>query len=207
MLFSPNSVWLRYVSWVRVALAATALGMSFLYPLKSPATFQILIVVFLGYTIVVAIRVKGLSGVMGLLAIFIDTIFFLVLASFGPERLIWMAAMFFLYLLTEALVFYTSLELVVIASVCAIFGAVLPYGPIRALQPTVLVAGTLACGFAIAQKRQNHRMAHLTERLLEVQKNADKAVEAERQRIASDFHDGPLQSFISVQMRLDILKK
>jgi signal transduction histidine kinase len=32
-------------------------------------------------------------------------------------------------------------------------------------------------------------------------------VEDERQRIASDFHDGPLQSFISLQMRLEILRK
>src|ERR1039458_8608806 len=31
--------------------------------------------------------------------------------------------------------------------------------------------------------------------------------ERERQRIASDFHDGPLQSFISLQMRLEILRK
>jgi signal transduction histidine kinase len=96
---------------------------------------------------------------------------------------------------------------VVIASVCAIFGAILPNRAIRALEPTVLVAGTLACGFAITQKRQKHRMDQLTDRLTEVQKNADKAVEAERQRIASDFHDGPLQSFISMQMRLEILKK
>jgi signal transduction histidine kinase len=97
--------------------------------------------------------------------------------------------------------------LVVIASICAVFIAVLPYEPIRALEPTVLVAGTLACGFAISQKRQKHRMQQLTESMAEVQKNAEKAVEAERQRIAADFHDGPLQNFISVQMRLEILRK
>src|ERR1022692_4003621 len=36
---------------------------------------------------------------------------------------------------------------------------------------------------------------------------ARRAREVERQRIASDFHDGPLQSFISLQMRLEILRK
>ena len=137
MLFTRNFVWFRYVSWARVALAASALVFSFLYPPRQPATFHILIAVFLSYTLVVALRVKGLSGMMGLLAIFVDTIFFLILASFGAERLIWMAAVFFLYLLTEALVFYTSLELVVIASVCAVFGALLPYGPIRSLEPWI----------------------------------------------------------------------
>jgi two-component system sensor histidine kinase DegS len=36
---------------------------------------------------------------------------------------------------------------------------------------------------------------------------AEIARENERQRIAADFHDGPLQSFISFQMRLEIIRK
>jgi len=36
---------------------------------------------------------------------------------------------------------------------------------------------------------------------------AETARESERQRIAADFHDGPLQSFISFQMRLEIIRK
>jgi len=40
-----------------------------------------------------------------------------------------------------------------------------------------------------------------------IRSQAQGAREAERQRIAADFHDGPLQSFISFQMRLEIVKK
>jgi signal transduction histidine kinase len=43
--------------------------------------------------------------------------------------------------------------------------------------------------------------------VVEAEKAAEKAREQERIRIASDFHDGPLQSFISLQMRLEILRK
>jgi signal transduction histidine kinase len=44
--------------------------------------------------------------------------------------------------------------------------------------------------------------------LLEQTKIAEqKAREDEARRIAADFHDGPLQSFISLQMRLEILRK
>src|SRR5262249_44912826 len=50
-------------------------------------------------------------------------------------------------------------------------------------------------------------MARLNEKMNEVRAAADKAREEESQRIASDFHDGPLQSFISLQMRLEILRK
>src|SRR6185295_3074552 len=89
---------------------------------------------------------------------------------------------------------------------CAIFCAVLP-GPIWGLESTVLVAGSLACGFAISQQRQKLRTEQLAEQLSAAEKNAEKTLEMERQRIASDFHDGPLQSFISLQMRLEILRK
>jgi signal transduction histidine kinase len=40
-----------------------------------------------------------------------------------------------------------------------------------------------------------------------IRSQAQNAREAERQRIAADFHDGPLQSFISFQMRLEIVKR
>jgi two-component system sensor histidine kinase DegS len=40
-----------------------------------------------------------------------------------------------------------------------------------------------------------------------IRSQAEGAREAERQRIAADFHDGPLQSFISFQMRLEVIKK
>jgi two-component system sensor histidine kinase DegS len=40
-----------------------------------------------------------------------------------------------------------------------------------------------------------------------IRSQAQTAREAERQRIAADFHDGPMQSFISFQMRLEIVRK
>jgi signal transduction histidine kinase len=71
----------------------------------------------------------------------------------------------------------------------------------------VLVAGVLTCGFAVHKRRRETRIGQLNQKLEEVRKDAEKARDAERQRIASDFHDGPLQSFISLQMRLEILRK
>lgn len=199
--------WFRYIAWGRVALAAVALGFSFLYPLGSPTVVRSLFGVFLLYTVLVAARFKGMKGLLGLIGLAGDVLFFLVLATLGSERLLWIASVFFLYLLTEALVFYTSLELVVIAGICAIFGAILPNESIRALEPTVLVAGTLACGFAVSQQRQKRTLDAVNGRIGVIEKSAEKAREEERVRIAADFHDGPLQNFISLQMRLEILRK
>jgi signal transduction histidine kinase len=199
--------WLRYIAWVRTALAAAALGFTFLYPLSSPVVTRSLFAAFLVYTALVALRFKGLKGFAGLVVLAGDVLFFLVLATLGPGHLVWMSAVFFLYLLTEALAFYTSVELVVVAGICAIFGAILPSESIRQIEPTVLVAGTLACGFAVTQQRQRRQMEGVADRIAAAGKAADKARDDERARIAADFHDGPLQSFISLQMRLEILRK
>jgi signal transduction histidine kinase len=200
--------WLPYIAWVRVAFAATALGLSFAFPPPgSPIVVQALFGVFLVYGVLVAARFKGMKGLLGLLALASDVLFFLVLGTLGSEKLLWIASVFFLYLLTEALIFYTSLELVVIAGICAIVGAILPNDSIHALEPTVLVAGTLACGFAVAQQRQSRTLEAVSDRIVAAEKSAERAREDERSRIAADFHDGPLQTFISLQMRLEILRK
>jgi signal transduction histidine kinase len=65
----------------------------------------------------------------------------------------------------------------------------------------------LACGFAVYQRRQGALTEALAGKLDAAQKAAETAREEESQRIAADFHDGPLQSFISLQMRLEILRK
>jgi signal transduction histidine kinase len=203
-----TATWLLYIAWARVAFAAIALALSFAFsPAGSPVVVRALFGVFLVHTVLVALRFKGMKGLLGLLALAGDVLFFLVLATLGSDRLLWIASVFFLYLLTEALIFYTSLEVVVIAGICAIFGAILPNESIHALEPTVLVAGTLACGFAVTQQRQRGTLEAVSDRVVAAEKSAQKAREEERVRIAADFHDGPLQSFISLQMRLEILRK
>jgi signal transduction histidine kinase len=202
-----NDSPLRFLPWVRAGLAVTALVLSYFYPPAATSVSHVLIALFCVYTVVVAIRAPAMSGTLGLLALFADTVFFVILGSFAGGGLIGVAAAFFLYLLTEGLVYYGALELFMVCGVCAVFCIVLPSGPLRALLPTVLVAGALACGFAVSRQKQKRRTESLNEKLAEAQKAAQKAGEAERQRIASDFHDGPLQSFISLQMRLEILRK
>jgi signal transduction histidine kinase len=202
-----NPSWPRYIGWARAALAAVALALSFLYPIPNATIFRVLIGVFFAYTLLIAARMRGLQGKFGMLALAGDTAFFLVVASLGSERSLWMASVFFLYLLTEALVFYTSLEMAAIAGICAICCGLLPFEPLRMLLPTVLVTGTLASGFAVSQQRQKRAAEAMNRKIAAVEKGAEKAREEERQRIASDFHDGPLQNFISLQMRLEILRK
>ena len=204
MLFPLKFDWPRQIAWVRVLLAAATLGICYFYPLHAaPALFFYgLLVLYLVVSLIVVVRGTRPGGLLGLLALFCDAVFFLALVSFGADRL-WLASIFFLYLLAEALAFYGPLEVVMVVAVAAAFCAILPYDGTRG----VLVAGALTCGCAVHKRRYKVRIEQLTEKVEEVQKAAEKSREAERQRIASDFHDGPLQSFISLQMRLEILRK
>jgi signal transduction histidine kinase len=141
----------------------------------------------------------------GLLALFGDTVFFLILASYGAERMLWIASIYYLFLLTEALVFYSALEVGVIVGVSSVFCLVMPSNSVP--DHTVIIAGLVACGFAVTKRQQAFEIENLRAKLADAEKAAEKAGELERVRIASDFHDGPLQSFISLQMRLEILRK
>jgi signal transduction histidine kinase len=60
---------------------------------------------------------------------------------------------------------------------------------------------------AVYRKRELAELEQIRDDLQAARAAADKATDLERQRIGSDFHDGPLQSFISLQMRLEILRK
>lgn len=206
MLVPPDFAWPRYVSWARISLSAAALVATYLLSPASPRIY-LLLGTFLAYSVALAIRSRWQSGAFGLLVLFSDTIFFLIVAGFGTGHLLWLASLFYLYLLAEALVFYTQVEVLVVAAVSAAFCAVLPAAEIRFLELTVVVAGAVAVAFAINKQRQQAKVEELERKLREAQTTAQKACEQERVRIASDFHDGPLQSFISLQMRLEILRK
>lgn len=207
VLFTANFAWPRYLAWARVLLAGVALVFTYLYYTGGAAPlFYSLMGLYLAYGLIVALRGRGASGMLGLLALFGDTVYFLIIASGKSEPILWLASGFYLYLLTEALIFYSTVEVAVIAAVSTVFCALLPYGG-WVLERTVVVGGALACGFAATVRRQSIEIARLKERTAEAELAAEKAGESERVRIASDFHDGPLQSFISLQMRLEILRK
>jgi len=198
--------WKRHLAWMRVLLTAIAAIVAGLATRRLTPVVALL-AVYLIASLVGAIRGAGQRGLLGMLALFADTVYFLVVLYFGGERMEWPSAAFFLYLLSEALIFAGPVEVTVIAAVAAIFGAVLPNRDVRTLESMVLVAGTLACGFAFYARRQSALTEELVAKLGAALKDAEKAREEESQRIASDFHDGPLQSFISLQMRLEVLRK
>lgn len=207
MIFPPKFQWPRYLAVARVLLAAAGLLVIHFSEPEAPAYLYAISALFLVYGLALSLTGWARSGMTGLLALFVDTVLLLVLVSYGAEWLLSLTSVLFLFVLVEALAFYGPLEVVGISAAAAIFCLALPSPAMRPMARTVIVAGALASGFSVYKRRQSQEAAGLTSGLDEARKDAEKARDVERHRIASDFHDGPLQSFISLQMRLEILRK
>jgi signal transduction histidine kinase len=201
----PQESWPKAIAWTRVALAAAAIALNYIY-LPGSLFYQILLAIFLIYSLLTAVRASQPAGVLAMLALFADAVYFLVIAVHG-DLLVWFASLLFLFLMVEATLLYTVVEVALITGVSTLFCTVLLIGDLRELQRTILVMGIFACGCAIQQRRQAVEIVTLRKGLEAAKVAAAKAREDEAQRIAADFHDGPLQSFISLQMRLEILRK
>jgi signal transduction histidine kinase len=149
----------------------------------------------------------GRGGMAGLLALFQDAVFLLVASSYGAERLLWWSSAFYLFVLAEGIAFYGPLEVGVAGGVVALFCILAPQPGLRDLEYTAVVGGALGCWLAAARRRSEQDEVGMAGQVEEVRRGAQRSAEDERQRIASDFHDGPLQNFISLQMRLEVLRK
>jgi len=197
----------RWVAIVRAVLAIAAVALDFFY-LKQRGVLIYVLAGYGAYASGVAVSGNPRAGMVALLALFGDTVYFLLLAGNLTESLPWLATAYLLFLLSEGLLLHDAVEVAVVAATTAIFCALVPQPEgLRALERTAVVGGVLACGMAVHRKREQAEIDQIRDDLQAARAAADKATDLERQRIGSDFHDGPLQSFISLQMRLEILRK
>jgi signal transduction histidine kinase len=197
----------RYLSIARLVLASACLLIQlFFAPVGTwLVTLSIGVFALLSYY---ALRKRHrLEGRFGAFVLFVDTLFFILLARYGSMETLWLAPLFYVYLLLSAVSLYTPREVLIVCVGCTLFFATTHPGPQFVLRETILVAGAFACAFSFQKRRLEQRLEELMEQARQSEDVAAAAREAEQQRIAADFHDGPLQSMISIQMRLEILRK
>jgi signal transduction histidine kinase len=149
---------------------------------------------------------KRIAAIQGSLAgLYFEAVYFAVFMAYGHDNGAWIGSLFFLYLMMAAAVNYEWSDVFILVGAClAFFGIVLPHGA-EVLRRVVLIAGLLACTLAYQKRKLQNWLAESVRREEALRAEAEKARDAERQRIAGDFHDGPLQSFIGMQVRLHIL--
>lgn len=205
IVISPDA-WKRALVWTRPAFAAAGLATGTLLSPRGTPWIVAGAVVYLLLSLLIPLR-KPAGGALALLVLFVDLVFFLLLAASGIGSGIWLPAFFYLYLMAEAVFVYGPPEVLVVGVFSAIFCIAVQSDQAFPVRRTCMVMGALAYSFAVFKKHLESRMEEVQRDAAETQEEARRAREAERTRIASDFHDGPLQSFISLQMRLEILRK
>ena len=205
--FPSRQQWTHYLAVTRAVLAfASLLIQLFVAPIHS-ALVTLTVLLFALSSVVTLKRRFGFEARFGRLTLFIDTAFFMLLAKYGATETLWLAPAFYLYLLTTAVMMFGPREVSIITCACILFFATAHPGAQYVLRETILVAGAFACAYSLQKRRLEARVEELAEEVGLMRAEAETARESEQQRIAADFHDGPLQNMISFQMRLEILKK
>lgn len=204
IFFSP--LWRRSLAAIRAMLALSSLALSIANLDHASRIATFLIAGFATYAIVTLIWRSLETAGHPVLALGIDTIFFLICAQQTSDQAVWFNSLFYVYLLVASALLYGWREVWVVVVVCMAYFQLFQPPPARVLMPILSLAGILACAVALEKKTLLERLSGASRETLKAKSDLEAALEEERGRIAADFHDGPLQAFISLQMRLEVMR-
>ena len=197
--------WRRMRNVLRAVLAFACLYAG-MFPLRPGAlAIPLFSLLFAVYSLCALLWPKMDRVQASLAALFFETVFFAAFATYGNDPNAWIGCFFFLYLMMSAVVNHDWGDVfIVVGAYLGFFAFVRPSGG-DVLRRVVLISGLLGCTMAYQKRKLQQWLQESLRREESLRGEAEKARDAERQRIAGDFHDGPLQSFIGMQVRLDIL--
>jgi signal transduction histidine kinase len=144
---------------------------------------------------------------IALLGLFVDTLFFLAFATWGADWNTWLGTVFFVYLMLSAVTNHSLWDVLTVAAICIAFVTMVRTPQVNLLWRSILPTSMLASLLALQKEKLEEYSEETTRGEALRAAQTGQKVEEERARIANDLHDGPLQSFISFHMRLDILRK
>jgi signal transduction histidine kinase len=202
----PTS-WRRLLSLIRIVLGMSCLTIQLI---SSSFAITDTVILFAGYTVYGCVtlfwRSLEESG-YPTLALILDFVFFFLSATSSAPYSYWISSVFYAYVMIVAVMLHNWWKAVGIAIGAVALLYFVPTLHSEVLRPGLISAGILGCVLAIQREYLEERLSNASRQTVLYRYDAEKAREAERQRIAADFHDGPLQSFISFQMRLEIIRK
>ena len=189
----------------RIVLAAACLGWYGLTAGLHLNWLTALLAAYLAYSLGALAEArfdKSMRSPAGVLA---DTLYFGLWSYVAPGA--WMPAGAAAYLLAGACLLQDLPRTGMVAVIAVALALLLPTPVSPTLVWTATAASAVAMTIALYKRYLDERMSLLLRNNLIIRSQAEGAREAERQRMAADFHDGPLQSFISFQVRLEVIKK
>lgn len=202
-----SPLWWQSLAVIRtiLALAFLAVGSAAMRPLPWPV--MALASGFTIYSLLALLWRDVERRWPPMLSLAVDVLIFLIFAHYSADQTIWFNSLFFVYLLLEAAILHTWREVFTVLVLCQGFFLLLKPSQFDVLQPLVMLSGILACTLALEKRVLSDRLDEAQHSVGALRAEAEKLREIERERIADDFHDGPLQSFISFQMRLNVVQQ
>jgi len=192
---------------LRVARVALAMACLAYYPLTPDAGISSSLVFLIAYAIFAVgtlFESRFDAAPRAVVALVIDGTYFAVCKTLVPID--WVSALAYGYLLTSAAALHPPVRVIAVAVTTMTFVVILT-APGGGLIWVALAAAGMAVSFSLHKAYLERRMSNTLRQNVIIRSQAEGAREAERERIAADFHDGPLQNFVSFQMRLEIVKK
>jgi signal transduction histidine kinase len=201
-------LWRRYLSFMRALVGAASMWVVAGSAGVSGATGIALAGVLIVYSVVsIFWRWPDRHDRLGILQLVLDAATFLLAVAFANPESFWLSAVGALYLFLAAATLHDWREVLLTTVLSLAFTVGVEPPNADRLQPLLLILGMFGCVVALQKQSLIERLSHANRQAVWHRSEAQKAREEERERIAADFHDGPLQAFISVQMRLDIVRR
>jgi len=197
--------WRRMRNVIRALLSLACMYAEILARGHDSFVLVLATVAFASYAMLVLTwsRLDALQS--SLAALFFEAGFFAAFAVYGSDVNGWIGSFFFLYLMMAAAVNHDWGEVFILMGACLGFFAIVRPHDAEVLRRVMLIAGLLGCALAYQKRKLRQWLAESVWREERLGAEMEKTRDAERQRIAGDFHDGPLQTFIAMQVRLEIL--
>jgi signal transduction histidine kinase len=200
-------LWRRHLGIIRSILAALCVLLYILVPVPGGTWIVVIAAVYAADSLVTLVRDTVESNVYPVSMLVLDCVFFLLCALHPSEQGVWLSTVTYFYVLSFSALLYEWWHVCGVVGVSVAFFAIVRPVPTIWLWPAVVLGGVLAIVLALHKHSFQDRLSAALKRSVISRSEAETARESERQRIAADFHDGPLQSFISFQMRLEIIRK
>jgi signal transduction histidine kinase len=201
-------LWRRYLSFLRALVGASCLWVVLGSPGMASATWVMLVAVLTLYSVIsIFWRWPERVDRLDIFNLLLDVCTFFLCVALAHADGFWLAAMaaLYLFLATATQQDWRDVLLITVLSLAFVNSARPPNA--ERLQPLLLILGMFGCVVALQKQSLFDRLSSASRQAVLARAEAQQAREAERERIAADFHDGPLQSFISIQMRLEIVRK
>jgi signal transduction histidine kinase len=200
-------LWRRHLGVIRAFLAIACVAVYIVNPVPYGAAIAIIAGIYAAYSIGTLVRDTVESNLYPVSMLMLDSIFFLLCALHPSEQGLWLSTVAYFFVLAFSALLYEWWHVCTVVAASIFFFAIFRPVPSIWLWPAVVLGGVLAIVLALHKRGFQERLSAALKRSVISRSEAETARELERERIAADFHDGPLQSFISFQMRLEIIRK